>query len=1040
MIVTNLAIKNRTTVYVVSVCILVFGTYAYFAMPRESAPDVKIPYIFVTTNYSGVSPADMESSVTIKIENKLKSLRDVKEINSTSAEGLSQISIEFDPTIDIDDALQKVRDKVDQAKGEIPQEADDPTVREVNISDFPIMMINVAGDAGLVRLKELADDMKDEIEGVRGVLEANVLGALEREIRIEVDPDRLAAYRVPVGQLIQLVANENVNVSGGSVDTAEAKFQLRVPGEFVDPREIETLVVLTQGGKPVYLTDIAKIRDTFKDRTSFSRINGKECVTISVQKRSGENAIKIIDQIKVMLDRWRERVPSGVSIEVSLDESKIIRDMVEDLENNMISGFILVAGIVFLTMGWRNAIFVSLAIPMSMCGTFVVLHSMDITLNFVTLFSLILALGMFVDDAIVMVENIYRFMQDGHSRIEAARLGAAEVAWPVTTSALTTGVAFVPLLFWPTIIGEFMSYLPITVIISLVTSLFVGLVVSPALGASAMKVTKEIDFEARRRNTFLAMYEKMVRVALANRAVTIVLFAFMLVATVALYVRYGAGVEFFPDVDPNRAFVNIKAPEGTSLDRVNELSLEVESRLEGLKNVKRIVTNVGAGSGGGGHDFGGGGGGGLNTGQVSIDFPDFAARTEPSSVTTKRIRDAISDIPGAEITVKKEENGPPTGAPVNIEVSGEDFDTLAVLVGEIKERIKTVPGLVDLRDNYEQARPELRFVVDRNRAKLLGLDTNTIGFFLKTAVLGTKVGTFRQGNDEYDITLRLPPEARDEPEKVTRLYVPTMTGEMVPVSSLVNVRYAGGLGSITRVGQKRVITVLGNNEGVLPKKIIEDCRQRLAGLAMPQGYAISYTGENEDMVESQDFLAKAFVVALFLIAAVLVAEFDSLIQMLIIMSSVIMSLIGVFGGLLITGKPFGVIMTGIGVIGLAGVVVKNAIVLLDYVGKLRARGLVCDEALVRAGITRMRPVLLTAITAILGLVPMAVGISYDFINWRWMLKSESSQWWSQMAVATIFGLGVATALTLVVVPVMYSVIDSAKGSIGFPWKPPVEEE
>ena len=519
MIVTDLAIRNRTTVYVVVAALIVFGAYSFIALPRESAPDVKIPYVIVTTPYTGVSPADMETSVTVPIENKLKSLGDVRKIQSTSAEGLSTIAIEFDPTIDIDTALQKVRDKVDQARSEIAQDADEPRVREVNISDFPIMMINVSGDIGLVRLKEIAKDIKDEIEAVRGVLEVNVLGAPEREIRIEVDPDRLAAYKIPVGQLISLVSSENVNVSGGSVDTPEAKFQLRVPGEFADPREIETLVVMTVGGKPIYLTDVAKITDTFKDRDSYSRINGRECVTISVQKRAGENAIHIIDKIKAILDSWRRQVPSGVEMQLSLDESKNIRDMVEDLENNLATAFVLVAAVVFLAMGWRNAIFVSLAVPLSMLTAFLVLHTLAITLNFVTLFSLILASGMLVDDAIVIVENIYRYMQEGHPRMEAARLGAAEVAWPVTASTLTTVAAFVPLLFWPTIIGEFIGYLPKTVIIVLMASLFVGIVANPALCSSMMKVTRHVDFEARRRGRLLALYERLVRWALANRAV-----------------------------------------------------------------------------------------------------------------------------------------------------------------------------------------------------------------------------------------------------------------------------------------------------------------------------------------------------------------------------------------------------------------------------------------------------------------------------------------------------------------------------------------
>ena len=1034
MIVTNISIRNRTTVFVLSAAILISGAWSYRVLPREAAPDVQIPIVLVNTSYRGVSPEDIETSITIEIEKKLKGLSDVREITSTSSEGFSSIVVEFDPSFDIDTALQKVRDKVEQAKGELPAEADEPEIVEVNVSEFPILIINIAGEASLVKLKEVADDLQDEIESVQGVLEANVLGGLEREIRIEVDPDRLAAYSIPIADLVTLVARENVNISAGAIDTPESKFTVRVPGEFIDPREIQTLVITTVDGRPIYLTDVAEIRDTFKDRTSISRVNGRECVSISVQKRAGENIIRITDEVKAILARTKANLGDQIQVEISLDYAKIIRQMVHDLENNILSGFILVAAVVFLIMGWRNAAFVSLAIPMSMLITFSVLVAANVTLNFVTLFALTLSLGMLVDNAIVIVENIYRHMNEGYSRVEAARLGAAEVAWPVTASTLTTVMAFAPLLFWPDLVGEFMGYLPRTVIVTLLASLFVALVVNPALCSQLMQARSHGHISERKRyGRFARGYERLLTASLSNRLVTMLAVVFALVSVMAIYARYGAGIEFFPTSEAARAFATIKAAEGTSIEKLDAITREVESRLTGFDNIALLVANVGAG--GASDPFSGGSSGGLNTATVSIEFLDFVDRKESSSVTTRNMREAVRDIPGAEIVVEAEEEGPPVGAPVAIEVSGEDFETLAVLAREISDRIRSVPGLVDLADDYEEARPELRFTVDRNRARLLGLDTDSVGFFLKTAVLGLEVGTFRQGNEEYDITIRLPLDQRDDPDKIKRLYIPTMDGRMVPLSSLVEVEYSGGLGSIKRKDLDRVITIIGNTDGRLPTEILKDCQERLADMPLPSGYEIAYAGEDEERLAAQAFLSKAFIAALFLIAVVLVAEFDSVTTPLIIMGSVVFSLIGVFIGLLVTGKPFGIIMTGVGVISLAGVVVNNAIVLLDYVEKLRTRGLERTEALIRAGMTRLRPVLLTAATTILGLVPMATGVSYDFRRFEWSLKSESSIWWGQMATAVIFGLAVATILTLIIVPTMYSLLDGMKELSGHPWRP-----
>jgi CzcA family heavy metal efflux pump len=1021
MIVTDAAIRKRTTVFVLLVMIVVFGTFTYVTLPRELTPDIPVPFIIVTTTYTGVSPADMENTVTVPLEKKLKGLRDMEELESYSAEGISIIEIEFLPDVNIDDALQKVRDKVDQAKPDLPDDIDEPSVTEVSFSDFPIMIVNVSGDLGLIRLKAIADELEEKIESIPGVLDAAVIGGLEREIRIEPDPDRLAAYQIPFAELVALIEEENTDVAAGNIDFPDAKFQVRVPGEFSEPQEAQNLILMMKNGNPIYLTDVARIRDTFKDPESYSRINGRQCVAISVQKRAGENALRIVTQIKVILDEAEKVLPVGAEITVTTDTSKWIRIMLSDLENNILSGLVLVLAIIFISMGFVNAIFVALAIPLSMLISFTTLRVVGITLSNVVLFGLILSLGMLVDNAIVIVENIYRHMQEGKDRLTAAREGTAEVSWPVITSTLTTICAFLPMLFWPDIIGEFMGYLPKTVIITLAASLFVAMIINPAICSRLMRVRELRDIrKAKRSNPFLGRYERFLNLSLDHPGVALVCCGLVLVATVVTYAKFGHGVEFFPKSDPDSSMIYIRAPEGTSLDKTDELTRTIEQKLEKYEDVESYVANVGTRPGG----FFGGTSSGSHVARISIEFKEREQRKNPSRLVLRQIRQDVAGLAGAEIEVEEEQQGPPQEPPINIEISGEDFDILARITRNVKKQIENVPGLVDLKDDYEQARPELRFRVNRRRAALLNVNTVIVANFIKAAVLGRKVGTFRQGEDEYDITLRLPPEDRDDLKKILRLNVPGPEGQPIPLSSLARMEYASGLGSITRKDQKRVITVQSEVEGRLPNDALAEVKQKLSSYQPPAGYSIAFTGQDEEQKESSDFLIKAFIVALFLISLVLITLFNSIALPTIIMVSVILSLIGVLIGLLVAGMPFGIIMTGIGVISLAGVVVNNAIVLIDYIQLLRQRGLARREALVQAGLVRLRPVMLTAITTILGLMPMATGYSFNFRELRFVVGSASSQWWGPMAVAVIFGLAFATLLTLVVVPTMYELIDA----------------
>jgi len=1025
MILNQTALKRQVTVLALLVIIVIAGVYCYVTLPRESFPDITIPYVFVTTSYEGVAPEDMEKLITIPIERKLKGIDNVEEIRSTSAEGVSTVAIKFLPKVDLDDALQKVRDKVDQAKNDLPADLpDDPVIQEVNFSDMPVIRVVLSGPFSLRRLQNLAEDLQDQIESITGVLEARISGGLEREIHVEFDMDRVAAYNVPFSSIINSVTRGNVNMPGGSMDIGEAKYLVRVPEDFKHPSDIFSIVAFVRDGKPVYLRDVAFIRDAFKDPLTRSRIDREKSVTIAVSKRSGENIVRVTDEVKRIVEQMRPRLPQTLEIDLTADMSGDVRLMVADLENNIISGLILVLAVIFAFIGGQSAIFVALAIPYSMFITFALLTGFDVTLNMVVLFSLILALGMLVDNGIVIVENIYRHMQQGKTRQEAARVGADQVAWPVITSTLTTLGAFAPMMFWPGIMGEFMGYLPMTLIMALSASLFVALIINPVLSARYQKV--KITNPAKKGNPKeplgKRLYIFILRWCLRHRWVVMLSSFVMLIASIAAFNLFGKGVEFFPETEPKRAYVNIKAPEGTNLDTSDKLVFQVEEILSDYKDIRYLISNIGAL---GGDPFSQGGTG-THISRVVLDFKDFHDRSRPSSEIIKEVRQRIlKTIRGAEVQVEKEEEGPPTGAPINIEISGEDILVLGELAAKVRKEIRDIPGLVDLKDNFVKGKPEIRVRVDKEKAALLGLDTFTIAYTVKAAINGVKAGVYREGKDEYDIIARLPERDRRSIESLKRITVSGPQGEPIPLTSLAEVSLGSGIGAIMRLDQKRVVTISGDVSGRLANDVIKDIDARLEkNIRWPRGYAYRFSGEQEEQAKAQAFLSKAFFAAVAVILLILMTQFNSFITPFIIITSVVLSLVGVFIGLLITGTAFGIIMTGIGVISLAGVVVNNAIVLIDYYNQLLAKGLTSFDALMRAGSVRFRPVMLTAITTILGLLPMATGISFDFRKMALDIGGESSQWWGPMAVAVIFGLGFATLLTLIVVPVLCSLVAS----------------
>jgi len=1080
MIISDTAIRNKISVIVLAVIILASGIYSYAVLPRENAPDIPIPFVFVSTSYKGVSSSDIETSITIPIEKKLKSLDGVKEIKSVSSEGLSSINVEFITDIDIDDAVQKVKDKVDEAKSELPSDLeDDPAVFEINISEEPIVIYSLAGTCGNPCLKNLADDLQDDIESISGILEVIVTGGLEREIQIVVDPDKLAYYQIPIGQFQNIIYSENQNTSGGSITLGDGRYQLRVPGEFEKPEEIFNLVISSFNGMPVYLKDVANVVDTFKDESSRSRLDGNEAINIAIKKRIGENIISISDQIDGIVTIHQETWPSGTNITKLFDQSKDIRNMVADLENNILSGLILVIIVLFFILGFRNAVLVSLAIPFSMLLSFTILFFMGITLNVVVLFSLTLALGMIVDNAIVIIENIYRYMEQGVPRNKAAMKATAEVAWPVIGSTLTTLAAFSPMIFWPGIMGAFMKYLPITLIVTLSSSLFVALIINPTLTSIFMRVRNGFQVKIKKsaeeiasagekpakiKGWLLTSYAAFLKNALRHRLMMIAIsFAFLIILIQVWFLVVGLErpKELFPNLDPILAYVNFEPPEGADLEYNDRLAKSLEMAIagniddaplifgnikeeqykaayapkihkdangniisgpSGFSNIEHIYSKT-VNVSGPENQFS------NNTANhIGIKFIDMADREYPSAETLEKIRERINQIPGAVITVEKLQEGPPTGPPINIEISGENLIKLGEIAASIRNIIQQIPHVEDVQDDYQAGIPAIRVNIDRQKSALFGLTTDSIGFALKTAYNGLDVSTYYEDDDDYDITVTLAEKDRKKTDVLYKLMIPTPSGQLVPLTTIAKIDYTGIIGDIIRVDQKRVVTVKANvDESKTPGATARmKAEELLKNFSFPPGYTIEFTGEREEEQESEEFLMRAFMIAIFLIFFILVSLFNSVSQPLIILTSVILSLGGVFLGLTVISAPFGVIMTGVGVISLAGVVVNNAIVLIDYINKLVNRGIKVSDAIISAGATRLRPVLLTAVTTILGLIPMVTGVSYDFRNMAISWTSESTQWWQSMAIVVIFGLLIATFLTLVVVPCLYSLLYTSR--------------
>jgi multidrug efflux pump subunit AcrB len=1106
---STLAISNRTSVIILTIIIVFLGVNAYINIPKEMAPEVQIPYVHVSTPYPGNSPVDIENLITRPIEKEIKPITGIKNITSSSIQDFSVILVEFNPEEDITKALQDVKDAVDKAKSELPSDLDtDPNVIDIDINEMPILYVNLFGNYTLNELKKYAEILEDEIEKLPEISKCEIKGALEREIRIDADIHKMDATMVNFGDIMNAIAAENITMSGGNIRGTDFQRSLRVVGEFSTVPEIEDIVVSDENGKIVYLRDVAEVRDSYEERVSYSRSRSLPVVTVDVVKRAGENLIIASDKIKnIVAEVTKERFPDDLSVSITNDMSKYTRSMVDNLQNSIISGVILVTLTLMFFMGLRNSTFVGVAIPLSMFMSFMILSAIGYTANMMVLMGLILALGMLVDNGIVVVENIYRLMQEGYSPIRAAKEGVGEVAMPIITSTVTTLAAFFPLVFWKGIMGEFMKYLPMTLIIVLSSSLFVALVINPVLTSMYMKLQERKPRKLRLfvismillamgimfdlagiyvignlfvvaalfipfnlyilipgvglfQNRFIpyleSMYSRTIHYVLHGRRPYVFFagtFLLLFVSFVLVGVRQPK-VSLFPSSEPDYVYIYIQKPIGVDIENTNRFTLQLEKELtELLKPNEQIVESIIAQVGEGAsdpNDFTGGQAT-PNKGLIAISFVEYEFRDGVStSEIMDDIRNTFNKYPGVQITVDKEEMGPPVGKPINIEVSGENLERLIAVTDRVRNRINegNFPGIEELKSDLEVGKPELLVKIDRDKAGRFGISTNQIASELRTAIFGVEVSKYKDGEDEYPIQLRLKDEYRYDVDALINKRITFMDNKgnwrQIPISSVADIEYSTTYGSIKRKDLDRVITLYSNvNEGYNANEIIAELQVLLADVELPDGYDIRFTGEQEEQAESSEFLTRALIIAVFSIFLIIVAQFNSVISPFIIILSVLFSTIGVFLGLVAFNMDFVIIMTGIGIISLAGVVVNNAIVLIDYTNLVRKRRraelgipegqlLPYEELLSSiqvAGKTRLRPVLLTAITTILGLLPMAIGLNIDYIGLfseldpNFYTGGSSADFWGPMAWTVIFGLTFATFLTLIIVPVMYLLSD-----------------
>ncbi|MDF2368897.1 efflux RND transporter permease subunit, partial [Sneathiella sp.] len=987
-----------------------------------SDPDINIPIIYVSMTHEGISPEDGERLLIRPMELELRSIEGVKEMTASASEGHASVTLEFDAGFDVDKALQDVREKVDLAKTELPQETDDPTVNEVNFALFPVIVVTLSGDVPLRTLIKLTKELEDRVEGLPGVLEADIGGDREEVLEVIIDPVKLESYKISNAELANAVVSNNKLIAAGSMDTGKGRFAIKVPGLYKNASDVLDIPVKVNNEGVVTLRDVTEIRRTFKDADSYARLNGRPAVALEIKKRVGENIIETIEAVKIAVAEEQSYWPENVVVTYSQDRSEDIRNMLLDLQNNIISAIILVMIVVISALGVRTAGLVGLSIPGSFLIGILYMYLIGLTINIVVLFGLILAVGMLVDGAIVVTEFADRKMAEGIHRRQAYAQAAKRMAWPIIASTATTLAVFMPLMFWPGVVGEFMKYLPLTLITTLTGSLLMALVFVPTLGSvfgkagstnskSLAALAAAESGDIRSLGGFTGRYVRFLAICIKHPAKIVVLGLVTLVGVQVYYATHGNGVEFFPDVEPEMALVYVHARGNMSTDEKDLLVRQVEKEILKIDDFTSLYTRTG------------GPAQGQNVsedviGTIQMEFKDWQERRSVEEVFTD-IRERTAHLTGIVVEARKPDNGPPTGKHVQIQLSSRNPDLLPIEVAKIRNHLETnVSDLIDLEDSRPIPGIEWQITVDRSQAGRFGADIQTVGKTIQLVTNGIKADEYRpnDADDEIDIRLRFPDDKRSI-DQLDNLRVMTSNG-MVPISNFVKREARQKVGTISRSDSKRIMTVKANvAAGVLVDDKVQEIQAWIVNEAnIDPEVSYVFKGQDEEQKKAGEFLGKAFAVALFIMAIILVTQFNSFYHAFLILTAVIMSTIGVFVGLIITGQPFGIVMTGVGVIALAGIVVNNNIVLIDTYAHLRKQGMEAMEAVLRTGAQRLRPVMLTTVTTIFGLLPMTLQINIDFVSREVVTGAPSSQWWVQLSTAVAFGLTFATLLTLIMTP------------------------
>ncbi|PWR19715.1 efflux RND transporter permease subunit [Zavarzinia compransoris] len=1013
-------LRYPRTVLSFLVLLAIAGLSTYLTIPREAQPDAEIPYIYVNLIHDGISPEDGERLLLRPMERELRAIEGIKTMKAEAGEGYAYVLLEFDAGFDGDKALADVREKVDQAKPKLPADTEEPIVTQVSISLFPVLLVTLSGDVPERTLLAIARQFEDAFEALPDVLSADITGKRDELLEIVVDPLKLESYRISQAELLNIVALNNRLVAAGALDTGAGRFSIKVPGLFETAEDVLSLPVKVSGDGVVTLRDITEIRRTFKDPDTFARVNGKPSLTLEVKKRAGRNIIETVAKVKAIVDYARADLPPNVQIDYAQDASKEIRTMLVDLENSVVIAVFLVMVVVVGSLGLRSAGLVSLTIPGSFLLGLILLSAMGVTLNMLVMFSMILVVGMVVDGGVIVVEYADRKMTEGMGRREAYAVAAKRMAWPVITTTTTTAIVFVPLLFWPGITGKFMSYIPLTLIVTLMGSILIALMFIPVLGAIFGKpgatdektehyiaVTERGDLGSL--PGFTGWYSRTLERALHHPGKILLGCVGLLIALQVAYGAQGKGVQFFPEVEPERAIVLVHARGNLSIRERDALMREVEREVLAVEGI--VIANTTVGEPPGGVDAAP-----DTIGNMTIEFAEWDHR-RPAAQILGEIRERAGRIAGIAVETRLPDVGPPVGKAVQIELSANLPDALSPVADRIRAYLETLPGLIDIEDSRPLPGIDWVLRVDRAQAGRFGADITSVGNAVQLVTNGVKIGDYRpdDADEEIDIRVRFPAEMRNL-DAFDQLRLETRLGQ-VPISSFVDRVAEPTTGKLKRIDGKRVITLQANvAAGILADDKVREIKAWLAAQHFDRGVAIQFRGQDEEAAAAGAFLGQAFFIGLFLMAIILITQFNSFYATFVILSAVALSTIGVFAGLLITGQLFSMVMTGIGVISLAGVVVAHNVVLIDTYKELRDRGMEPYEAILRTGAQRMRPVLLTTFTTIIGILPMAFSLTIDVFGREVTVGAPSAQWWVQLATAVAFGLAFATVLTLVVTP------------------------